>query len=335
MNKKSKIAIGIIGLIGLCSGILSSLVFTAPYDGKEPVSIFIDNDDDVDSVRTKLLQANVSTTAFNLLGKVRLYKPRTGKYVITNDMTGWTLFRKLRNGQQDPVNMTVPSVRTLDRFAGIVSRNIMLDSLTILNALSDAEFISKYGHDEQSLPALFIPETYQVFWNITMDKLMDRLVKENQKFWNDERMKKAEALHMTPVEVTTLASIVDEETANNAEKPMVAELYLNRLEKGMPLQADPTIKKALGDWGLRRILFEHLKVESPYNTYLHTGLPPGPIRVPSIAGIDAVLNHASHDYIYMCAKEDFSGTHNFAVSYAEHLQNAKRYTNALNARGIK
>lgn len=335
MSKKAKIAIAAIAFLGIVSGIFSMLIFTSPYDGEKPVCIFIDADDSTDSVEVKLNEVGVSTTAFGLLKKVRSYKPRTGRYEINSEMTGWTLFRKLRNGQQDPVNMTVPSVRTLDRLAGIVSRNIMLDSLTILNALQNDEYIAQYGYDKQSLPALFIPETYQVFWDISMDKLMDRFVKENKRFWNDERISKAKDLKMSELEVTTLASIVDEETANNGEKPMIAELYLNRLEQGMPLQADPTIKVAVGDWSLRRILYEHLKVESPYNTYLHTGLTPGPIRVASIDGIDAVLNHAHHDYVYMCAKEDFSGTHNFAVSYSEHLKNAKRYSDALNARGIK
>lgn len=335
MNKKSKIAIGAIAILGLLSGVVSATIFTSVYDGEDTATVYIDRDDTPDSVTTKLEQANISTTAFGILGKVRSYNVKTGRYKVEKGMDGWRLFQKLRYGQQDPLNMTVPSVRTLDRLAGTMSRKIMLDSLTIYRALQDKEFIAKYGYYEQTLPALFIPETYQVFWDISLDKLFERLVKENKKFWNEERLKKADALKLTPVEVSTLASIVDEETANTAEKPMVAELYINRLEKGMLLQADPTVKRAVGDWSLRRVLNSHLMVDNPYNTYKYAGLPPGPIRVPSIAGIDAVLNHANHDYIYMCAKEDFSGTHNFAVSYAEHQQNAKRYINALNARGIK
>jgi UPF0755 protein len=159
--------------------------------------------------------------------------------------------------------------------------------------------------------------------------------KEHAKFWNKERTEKAKAMNMTPVQVATLASIIDEETANTAEKPMVAGMYYNRLKTDMPLQADPTIKFALKNFGLRRIYNKLLRVDSPYNTYKNTGLPPGPIKVASIAGIDAVLNHAEHDYIYMCAKEDFSGTHNFAITYEEHLRNAAKYSKALNERGIK
>ena len=181
---------------------------------------------------------------------------------------------------------------------------------------------------------LFIPETYQVYWDMSAEEFFERMQKEHQKFWNQERLDKATAIGMTPTEVCTLASIVEEETNNNPEKPMVAGLYINRLHTGMPLQADPTIKFALQDFGLRRITNAHLAVESPYNTYLNTGLPPGPIRIPSPIGLDAVLNHTKHNYLYMCAKEDFSGTHNFASNYAEHMKNARKYWNALNERKI-
>ena len=158
---------------------------------------------------------------------------------------------------------------------------------------------------------------------------------EHDAFWSEERLGKAQAAGLTPDEVATLASIVDEETANDAEKPMVAGMYINRLRTGMPLQADPTIKFALHDFSLRRIYHGHLETDSPYNTYRNTGLPPGPIRIPSISGIDAVLDYVRHDYLYMCAKEDFSGTHNFARTYREHLANAAKYTKALNQRGIR
>lgn len=338
MKKKYLVrTLAVIAVVALILGGISAyMILSSPYKGSETVYLYVDNDDTQDSVMCKLEELGVKTSGFKLLSKVRTYKVRTGRYAINSELsTSWILFRKLRNGQQDAIKMTVPSVRTLDKLAGKITSNIMLDSATVYNALMDSAFIAKYGYDKESLPALFIPDTYEAFWDISLEKLMERLVKENKKFWNADRMRKAEALGMTTTEVCTLASIVDEETANNGEKPMIAELYLNRLETNMPLQADPTIKVAVGDWSLRRILNEHLKAESPYNTYLHTGLTPGPIRVPSIAGIDAVLNHAEHDYIFMCAKEDFSGTHNFAVTYQEHLKNARRYTDALNKRGIK
>lgn len=322
-------------LLLLAGGFALYQVKSSAYDADMDACIYIDNDDDMDSLQTKLETAGVSTSGMTLLAKVRSFSVRTGRYVIKPGTSAWTLFGKLRNGQQDAVNMTVPSVRTLDRLAGAMTHNLMLDSLTLLNALQNEDFIGKYGYTKETLPALIIPNTYQVFWDISLEKVMDRLVNENKKFWNDERLQKAKAIKLTPNEVVTLASIVDEETANNEEKPMVAGLYLNRLEKDMLLQADPTVKVAVGDWSLRRVLGVHLQCDSPYNTYKYKGLPPGPLRIVSQAGIDAVLNYAHHDYLYMCAKEDFSGTHNFAVTYAEHMQNARRYINALNANGIK
>ena len=252
------------------------------------------------------------------------------------------MFRHLKNGLQTPVNLVVPSVRTMDRLAAELSKKLMLDSATIYHALSDEATCRKYGYDTATIAAMFIPNTYDIYWNVSTEKLLDRMQKENKKFWNTERTDKARAMKLTPIEVSTLASIIDEETANDGEKPMVAGMYYNRLmlrnaeyPDGMPLQADPTIKFAWKRFDLKRIYNNLLYINSPYNTYKNPGLPLGPIRIPSIAGLDAVLNHVHHDYIYMCAKEDFSGTHNFARTYEEHLQNAKRYSQALNQRGIK
>ena len=211
----------------------------------------------------------------------------------------------------------------------------MLDSLTLVESLTDNDFCGRWGYDTATVACLFVPNTYEVYWNITLDGLMERMQKEHDRFWNGERTAKATRLELTPNEVCIVASIIDEETANNAEKPMIAGMYLNRLKAGMPLQADPTIKFALKDFALKRIYHNMLQFDSPYNTYKNTGLPPGPIKIASVAGIDAVLNRTAHDYLYMCAKEDFSGTHNFARTYQEHLKNAAKYTKALNERGIK
>ena len=194
--------------------------------------------------------------------------------------------------------------------------------------------LPKFDPRKENLPSLFIPDTYQVYWDISAEQFVERMQKEHSRFWNEERKQKAQAAGMTPEEVCTLASIVEEETNNNAEKPTVAGLYINRLHKGMPLQADPTVKFALQDFQLKRISNKHLTVDSPYNTYRNIGLPPGPIRIPTPAGLDAVLNYEKHDYIYMCAKEDFSGTHNFASNYTEHMKNARKYWKALNERKI-
>lgn len=335
IKRKTIFFIVLLAAVLTISGVALHSVMGSAYDEPENACIYIDRDDDMDSVKVKLADAGISTTGFTILTQMRSFHPHTGRYLIKEGTSAWKLFGKLRQGAQDAVNMTVPSVRTLDRLAGAMTRGLLLDSLTLLNALEDEAFISQYGYTKETLPALIIPNTYQVYWDITLEKLMDRMVKENQRFWNSERLEKAKAIGLTPTEVVTLASIVDEETAHNAEKPLVAGLYLNRLRQHMMLQADPTVKKALGDWSLRRILYVHLECESPYNTYRHEGLPPGPLRIVSVAGIDAVLNPAKHNYLYMCAKEDFSGTHNFATTLAEHQQNARRYANALNQRGIK
>ena len=210
----------------------------------------------------------------------------------------------------------------------------MIDSIDIANLLTEKSILQEYNFTKQTLPALFIPNTYQVYWNISAKDFLNRMFKEYKRFWTEERQNKAKAIGLTPIEVSILASIVEEETNNKSEKPMVAGLYINRLKKGMPLQADPTVKFAWQDFTLRRITNKHLTIDSPYNTYKITGLPPGPIRIPSPEGIDAVLNYSKHNYLYMCAKEDFSGTHNFASTLSEHNRNARKYWDALNKRKI-
>ena len=320
--------------------------FTAFSCKKSTTYLYVDNDDNYDSLITKLkpVANKHAFHAFSILSRHSdlTKKVRIGRYAIEPSTSTFTIFRHIKSGMQTPVSLTVPSVRTMEDMAGALSKKLLLDSATIANALKDEAVCKKYGYDTATIAALFIPNTYDVYWNISLDGLLERLQKENKNFWNDERMEKATRLKLTPNEVVTLASIVDEETANNAEKPMIAGMYYNRLmlrnseyPKGMPLQADPTIKFAWKNFALKRIYNSLLRIDSPYNTYVNPGLTPGPIRVASIAGIDAVLNMKKHNYLYMCAKEDFSGTHNFAATYAEHIANAKRYSAALNERGIK
>lgn len=313
--------------------------FTGFAKCSETQYVYIDADDTTDSVCSKLqpLSSSRSMTALRTLLRHSDYDNdiRTGRYAIHPDDGVITVFRRLKNGQQTPLMLTIPESRTMKRLAGALSKRLMLDSTTIACTLIDSAYCAKLGYNTQTIPAMFVPNTYEVYWNISIDKLLERMKKEHTVFWNYERMHKAEAIGLTPDEVCTLASIIDEETANNAEKPMIAGMYLNRLKEGMPLQADPTVKFALGDFAIKRIRHGMLTTDSPYNTYMYEGLPPGPIKVASIKGIDAVLNRVSHHYLYMCAKEDFSGTHNFAVTYKEHLQNAARYSKALNERGIE
>jgi len=333
-------AIGALLLVGAVVGISFYQQISAKLlKGQDIHYLYIDGDDTQDSVMAKL--SPVSTER-GMKGLQRLASHydygqhlRTGRYAITPGSTALDVFRQLRNGQQEPVMLTVPEVRTMDRMAARLSSKLMLDSATISQALHDQSFCQQLGYDTTTIACLFIPNTYEVYWNTSLDALMQRLSKEHDTFWNAERRQQAAAQGLTPNEVATLASIIDEETANNAEKPAIAGMYLNRLRRGMLLQADPTVKFALGDFTLRRILNRHLEVESPYNTYKYSGLMPGPIRVPSVQAIEAVLHPAEHDYLYMCAKEDFSGTHNFARTLAEHNQNARRYQQALNQRGIR
>ena len=340
--KKKHYILGAIAVVLLIGGIVAYTFYRRINaqrlkEGQSTHILYIDNDDTPDSVFTKL--SDVSTESgmkgLRFLADHYDYAVRTGRYVIEPGKKALDVFRQLRNGQQTPVMMTVPDVRTTDRLAGRITTKLMLDSATVAQALADPAFCQRLGYDTATIFCLFVPNTYEVYWNISLDALMQRMQKEHDAFWNDERRHKAEAQGLTPNEVVILASIIDEETANNAEKPVIAGMYLNRLKRGMLLQADPTVKYALGDFTLKRILNRHLEVDSPYNTYKYAGLMPGPIRLPSIQAIEAVLNPDHNDYLYMCAKEDFSGTHNFACTLAEHNQNARRYQQALNQRGIR
>lgn len=335
MNRKT--LWGLIGAIIILVGIavfltLSLITAKVPNNGNEAEQlIYIDRDDTVDSIRTK----SALGWRWDVYSKVLKFYPHTGRYRVLPEMSCLQLYRLLRNGTQEPTRIVIPTARTMEKLAAVLGQSLMVDSAEIASVLTDSFYLATHGYTKATIPALFIPNTYEVYWDISVDRFMERMESENNRFWTADRKTKAQVCGLTHEEVATLASIVDEETANNGEKPMIAGLYLNRLRLGMPLQADPTVKFAVGDFSLRRILNKHLKVESTYNTYLVEGLPPGPIRIASIAGLDAVLNHAEHEYLYMCAKEDFSGTHNFARTLSEHYRNARRYVNALNARGIK
>lgn len=314
--------------------------FTSAFSQSEKTEyVYIDPDDNLDSVAHKLSPyANGSAlAAFRILARHSGYYEniRTGRFAVEPGEKTYNLLRRLKNGHQTPVRLTIPESRTMERLALQLSRRLMLDSTATAILLGDSAYLSRWNRDTATIACLFVPNTYEVYWNIPLDHLLDRMQKEYARFWNKDRQEKAAALGLTLDEVTTLASIVDEETANDREKPMIAGMYLNRLRIGMPLQADPTIKFALKDFSIRRIYHNMLTIDSPWNTYRYVGLPPGPVKIASVAGIDAVLNYEPHQYLYMCAKEDFSGTHNFARTYQEHLRNAARYAKALNERGIK
>lgn len=260
---------------------------------------------------------------------------RHGAWRINQGDTPFRAARTLTDGGQAGIRVTIQNERTPEDVARRFAAKLSLSEQDMLKLFSDEEFLKNYNCDTEHAIVFFLADTYEFYWTASAEDVFETMYKNYRRFWNPDRVSAAEDLHLTPREVVTLASIVDEETNQNGEKGMVGRLYINRIEKDMKLQADPTVKYAIGDFSIKRISGDMLKTPSPYNTYVNEGLPPGPIRVTSGATIDAILTSRPHDYLYMCAKEDFSGTHNFAQTFEEHKANAHRYQEALNKRGIK
>ncbi len=261
-----------------------------------------------------------------------LVKP--GRYVIDKDLSYNALIDQLRSGRQSPVDVTFNNIRTLNDLAGKVGATIEADSAEIIAFLSDPANYLKDGFREETIIAVFIPNTYEFFWNTSASQFYDRMLREYKIFWNEKRMAQAREKNLDPIEVSILASIIDDEVTKADEKPRIAGVYLNRLRRGIPLQACPTIKFALNDFTITRVLTKHLSIESPYNTYRYNGFPPGPIGCPSIQGINAVLGAEEHDFLYFAAKADFSGYHNFSRTLSEHNRYAAEYQRELNRRRI-
>jgi len=288
----------------------------------------------MDSVKVNLVIKNQKVLDWIAQKKKypRLVKP--GKYVIDKSLSYNELINILRGGRQTPVKITFSNIRTMNDVAGRFGGQIEADSVQIMNYFSDPQNYNRDGFKPEDIISLFIPDTYEFYWNTGAERLYNRMLREYHKFWNRERIQKSDAINLIPTEVSTLASIVDEEAIKRDEMPTIAGVYLNRLKRGIPLQADPTIKFAINDFTINRILYKHLEINSPYNTYKHAGLPPGPIRCPSIEAIDAVLNAEKHDYLFFAAKPDFSGYHNFSRTLSEHNRYANQYQRELNKRRI-
>ncbi len=269
--------------------------------------------------------------SFSFLARLMDYDQsiKPGRYVLKANMTNLEAIRLLRSGNQVPVEITFNNIRTIDELSEKITRNLLMTPEEFEAALLQYALNNQNGFNENNVIAMFIPNTYQVYYNVTPEGLIKRMEQEFDAYWNDERKAKAQTIGLTPIEISTLASIVQAETIKEDEAPLVSSLYINRLKKEMPLQADPTLKFALGDFTIKRILNVHKEIDSPYNTYTHAGLPPGPINLPEIWALNAVLNYKPTDYYYMCDKEDFSGYHNFSNSYKQHMVNAKRYQDAL------
>ena len=346
MKKKTKIIIALSVAVVLLAGIavcieqyyrLEVCNFTA-RDGNGH-GYYVRSDMSADSLFA-LMQTDYevgSAAAFRLHARHMLYRtPKPGYYHFPARIGDKHLIRRLQLGEQTPVRLSFTQViRTRAQLAGVMGKHLMLDSVDVKMRLDSADYMAQYDLTPETAVCMFIPNTYEVYWTITPDQLFNRMHKEYNRFWNDSRRAKAEALGLTPTEVITIASIIASETNKSAEYPLIASIYLNRLQKGMPLQACPTVIYAVGDFSLRRVLKRHLEIDSPYNTYKNIGLPPGPIRLTQATVIDAVLDAPKTNYLYMCANPDFSGTHIFSATYAQHAAAARRYQQQLDKRKIQ
>jgi len=306
--------------------------------GAETAYIYIPTGSTLEDVINILYENNyiINRNSFEWLAEKKNYRIHVfpGRYKISNNMSNNKLLDLLRSGKQEPVKLVFNNIRTKEQLAGKISKQIEADSVSIMRLLNDPIFTEKYDLTTKTISSIFIPNTYEFWWNTSAEKFIEKMHREYETFWNENRLSKAKTLNLTKEDVITIASIVDEETIKNDEMDDIAGVYINRLRKRMPLQADPTIKFAIGDFTVKRILKVHLETDSPYNTYKFYGLPPGPISIPSIDAIDAVLNYDQHDYLYFCAKADFSGYHSFAKTLEQHNINARAYQRALNKERI-
>jgi UPF0755 protein len=305
-------------------------------NGEKKYIYIYDNDDFEDLIRAIEKEADIKNSrSFRKTAALLKYTNiRSGRYEINGRTSNFDLIRKLRSGNQTPVRLTFNNIRTKQQLAGRLAQQIMIDSLDILYYLENDDFLAEYNLKPETAVIIFIPNTYEVFWNISGKDLFDRMYREYNRFWTEDRRKKADEIPLSLEQVSILASIVEEETKKEYEYPTVAGVYINRLKKGMRLEADPTVKFANGDFALKRVLHRHLAIDSPYNTYMYGGLPPGPIRIPSPQVIDGVLNCEQHNYIFMVAKETLNGEHHFSTTNAEHERHARKYRQALNELGI-
>lgn len=338
MNKKKILKFSLI--IGLALGlILAFILYLIIFSSnvKNNGVLYIRNGDTKNSILKKLKDRDIIKDSVSLswvMKKKNYSRIRTGRYNITKGMTNNDLANKLRAGNQDAIKLTFNNIRTKNEFAGRISKLLMIDSLSLLNKLNDEVYTESLGFNTYTIIAMFLPNTYNMYWDISLNDFFKKMHREYNVFWTEERKEKAKRACISPMGAIIIASIIEEETIKADEYPIIAGVYINRLNMNYNLDACPTLKFALGDFEIKRVLNVHKKINSPYNTYKHKGLPPGPIRQPSIFVIDQVLNYQKHKYLYFCAKEDFSGYHNFAKTLKEHNLNAVKYRKELNNRHI-
>jgi len=341
--KKVLVAFVLIALIG--GGIGVFIAYRTIYkpnvflDGKNSAFIYIRTGSTFKDVGDMLYDNGiiVNKTGFEWLAEQKCYKNniKPGKYRINQKMGNNELVNLLKAGLQEKVTFTLNNVRTKEQLASRIGGKLEADSIELVTLLNNERFLQKYGLDSETILSMFIPASYSFYWNTSCLQFCDSMAVQYKKFWTEMRKQKAKNLGLTQTEVYILATIVQHESYIDKEKPLIAGVYLNRLRKRMPLQADPTLIWASGDFTIQRVLNEHKELDSPYNTYKYTGLPPGPIGLASVSSLDAVLNYKKHDYIYFCAKEDFSGCSNFAKTYEQHQLNARKYQSALDKRNIR
>lgn len=343
MVKKMSRVIFMLFIFGCVIGYVGYTKIFYPNTGfaEDEKVLLLNSNTSVEDFHKQLVSDSIvnDLTSFQFVSKLMKYTPsrlQGGKFIIKKGMNSKELVGLFRSKAQSSVNLTFNNVRDLHQLAGKISKNIELDSISLDKYLHSKDIQAKLGvKAQEEVMSHFIPNTYKVFWNISAEEIVDRMSGERKKFWNEDRLSKMNALEMTKEEVYTLASIVEKESQYGPERPTIAGLYLNRLKRGIALQADPTVVFGVGDFTIRRVLNKHLAHDSPYNTYMHQGLPPGPIYMPSISSIDAVLNYERHEYLFMCAKPGYGTKHAFAKTSRGHTNNANKYRAWLNEQGIK
>jgi UPF0755 protein len=337
--KKFIIALVLIIVVSLAgTGIFYYLRYFGPNVTDKQEYLYIRTGSTFNDVYSTIIKDGIvkDTTSFMQAAHSMNYPTRVkpGKYRLTSGMSNRSLLNMLKSGNQEPVKLAIHNIRLKEQFAGFLAKKLEPDSVAMLRLLDSTAFVEKYGFTTENVYTMFLPNSYEFYWNTTPEKFFERMYANYQKFWTPERKAKAAAINLTQQQVSVLAAIVDAEALHDDDMPAVAGLYLNRLKKGMKLETDPTVIFAVGDFTIKRVLRKDLMKDSPYNTYMYAGLPPGPIMMPSINAINSVLDYQHNDYLYMCAKEDFSGYHNFANNEADHRVNARKFQEALNQRHI-
>ncbi len=340
--KKILIALAILLLVSLGSSFFFyyGKIFkpNLNLNGQKTGFIYIKTTDKFEDVVNQLSEKKMlqNRESFVWMAEFLKYKDHVlpGRYKVKDGMNNKNLVALLKSGKQDPIRITIQSIRTKEQLAGKIGKLLEADSISLIQYFNDESKMEQLGLTPETALTYFMPDTYEFYWNTPTPKFIERMGKAYDKFWNDDRRKLAADMNLSPAQVSILASIVIQESNKSDEWPVIAGVYYNRFNQGMKLQADPTVKYAVNDPTIRRIRSNHLQVASPYNTYKYVGLPPGPIYMASQKCIDAVLRYQHHNYIYFCAKPDGSGYHAFAVTYEQHLQNARKYQKNLNKRGI-